>query len=290
MSDPIESGLENTDSQVEEVTSPAPQETEAPASFFDSTPFYEKLPSQYKESGVLDPIFEQYENKYKEAISKFTPYEPFIEVPADQLASAWNLFQAIDTEEGARKIYDGIAEVLGITPAQAEQVVKEELKDQGLPDPEEETPEQREIRELKANQEGFNAYLQKEVHNQAVAQNSDVIDKSLLKVYEADPSLKSDRVRQEDLMQRVYDLNEINHGTVSLDKLMAQAHKQQREYNQHLYDTYAAQNNTTQRSAPFVMAPSGSNPGSGVDPATRGESERKSAMAEALRAATAHNV
>lgn len=290
MTDPIESGLEGTDSQVEEPSSPASQENEAPSSFFDSTPFYEKLPSQYKDSGVLDPIFQQYEDKYKESISKFTPYEPFTEVPPDQLSAAWDLFKAIDTEDGARKIYDGIAEVLGITPAEAKEVVKKELEDQGLPDPEEETPEQREIRELKANQEGFNAYLQKEVHNQRVSENSDVIDRSLQKVYEADPSLKADKVRQEDLMQRVYDLNEINRGTIPLDKLMVQAHKQQREYNQHLYDTYTRQAQAPQKPAPFVMAPSGSNPGSGVNPAERGEAERKSAMAEALRAASAHNV
>src|SRR6476620_10334733 len=118
MTEAIEQGLESSGSEYSSA-SPASQESGAPAPFFDPNPVYDKVGSMYRESKALDPIFEEYNKKYADEMAKYQPYEPFFSEDPQKLAAAITLFDKIDSPEGAREIYDGIARLLNITPAEA---------------------------------------------------------------------------------------------------------------------------------------------------------------------------
>ena len=268
----------------------AVETTQAPELFFDPTPFYEKVGTHYKDSGILDPIFKQYEDKYKDAVGKYAPYEPFVDRDPQELSAAVQLFDMIDTQEGAQKIYEAIGQQLGLTAKQVEKVV-ESAQDDNTPDDDSGEPEsevEKELRELKEwrNQQDQRMAEQVQIEQQRIAnvRSESEIDEGWKKVLELDPTMAGDKTRTEDLMERVYNLSIATNGERPLTELSVIALNQQRQYNQHLYDTMIAQSrNSPGNSAPTIMSPTGSNPGSGVDPSTRGEAERKAAMVARLR-------
>jgi hypothetical protein len=80
-------------------------------------------------------------------------------------------------------------------------------------------------------------------------------------VYAVDPSIVEDTVRHDELVGRImyqFDRNMRSGGKVSVDKMVADAFNEQRQYNQNLYDRLK---NQQPRSAPIIMNPTGSNPG-----------------------------
>lgn len=284
----------DTTSNVSDVVS------EAPPSFIDPETIYSKLPDAFKEAKLLDDVFSDYNKRHNDALSeyqtKYGAFEPFVGQDPQKLAMALQVFDLIDNPETARQVYDKLGEAYGynqVNQAIQQQQDAQQVKPDETPD-EDLTDEQREIKALRAQIEQINGVqqqqqevYQQQVHQERTNQYSTEIDQALATVYQADPGLKNDPIRFNDLMKRVQfaDQMDMNGGKQprSFAQLVHEAHEEQKAYNQRLYGILGQQGQSgSSANAPLVMSPTGSTPAANSNYAEMNESQLKDAAVSKL--------
>jgi len=263
-----------------------PQEPAAPSTsnddFLSADSVYADLPTAFREGKMLDKVIADVNARHQKALSevsdKWAPYEPFLKAQPEELGYAYQVFQMMDTPEGAQKVFNALVNTYGFTTGQAAQAVGE-LQQQGQQDqqqtpevPDEDlTPEQLEIKQLKQQMSELTQFRQSQeqmVQQQVMAEQERIfgndLDAAMRKVYEADPSLANDEIRNDQLLTSIMfevDKSLKAGGNKSIDKIVLEAHAAQRAYNQHLYDTLRNQQGQGPTNQPLIMNPTGSNPG-----------------------------
>lgn len=294
-SNAVDDGSLTPDTPVETQPSNQSQETVAPSAstdaFLSADSVYADLPDAFRTGKTLDKLIEDVNARHskalEEATKKYAGLEPFLEVPREELAYAHQIFQMMDSKEGAQKVFDALVNSYGFTTAQAVKAVQE-IQDAKEQEEEELSPEQQELKRLR---DEFDSYKgqQQERYNQAVAAEherlfGEELDKSLRKVYAFDTTLAADQPRNDDLIARIawaYEEDLKRGGKTSIDNIVQKAFNDQRAYNQHLYDKLSSQRQQT-GGAPIVMAPTGSNPAGNHSFDPRDENARDAEMVRRL--------
>lgn len=257
------------------------QENAAPVTsntdFLSADSVYENLPDAYRSGKTLDKLIADVNTRHAQALEKYQAYEPFLQISPEELGYAHSIYSMLDSEQGARKLFDALLKTYPqLTPQQAAQAV-EEIQQQSQQqeddfDPETATPEQIKIRELEAQINQFNdfkAQQEERFHQETVRQQNQIfeteLDSALSQVYKADPTLSQDQMRNDDLLARVvfaYDNNLKQGGRTPINKIVQDCWNEQRAYNQYLYDKLSNQQPGISRNsqAPLIMSPTGSNP------------------------------
>jgi polyhydroxyalkanoate synthesis regulator phasin len=268
--EPVET--QSAPSQVQETVAPSTS-TDA---FLSPDSVYADLPDAFRTGKTLDKLIEDVNARHQKALedatSKYQGYEPFLEVPKENLAYAYQIFQMMDTKEGAQKVFDALVNSYGFSTAQAVNAMQQ-IQQQGQQeqDPEEElTPEQQKIRELEGKIAEFDQFKtqQQQTYQRAVEQEherlfGEELDKALTDVYRFDETLAADTVRNDDLIARIaykYEEDLRRGGKTSVKNIVQQAFNEQRTYNQHLYGKLSSQRQPNGGTVPIVMSPTGSNP------------------------------
>ena len=286
--DTIPGGTGPEESHVEE--SPAVSSTEQEAAGFNEAwkPLLDQIPTEFHK--LIQPELSKWDQNYQKLQEKYTPYKDFEGVTPQDLASAHTLLQQINDPEGARRIYEGLGEVLGISAKEAEQVAKaaEAAPKEPEVDPEDLTPEQREIRELRQSlseikeaQTAQQTIAQQQAQQALVKSHEENYTKTFEDIFTKDPSLKTDEIRRNDLHARA--MAYIQDPNFKGDEVQ-QAWIDQRKYNDYLAGVLSSRQDPNSN-APLHISPSGGNPGSGIDPSKRSEAERIEAFAQRLAAA-----
>lgn len=277
------------------------QETVAPSTsnddFLTADSVYADLPDAFRTGKTLDKLIADVNARHSKALSdataKYQGYEPFTQVPVEELAYAYQIFQMMDTKDGAQKVFDALVNTYGFSNAQAAQQVQQmqQAAEQNQEPEEELSPEQQKIKELESQIQDLNNYRsqQQQNFNRAVAQEEErlfgeELDKSLQKIYAFDPTLAQDQVRNDDLLARIVyavDNNIKTGGKLSVDQIAQKAFNEHRQYNQYLYDKLSSQRQTNP--VPIVMAPTGSNPGGNHSFDPKDENARDAEMVRRLQ-------
>lgn len=238
------------------------------------SPIFEKLPDEFH--GMLKPEFEKWDQGYRsleQERNKYRDrYQPFEDIPAENLAAAYNLYQTLNTPDGQKQIYEALGEHLGVTPAQAQQIVEQqEAEPEGDPG---DNPWEQQYNGLKQQFDQMQQMFQQIQHKEEVDKQGAIIDARVQTLMKEDPTL--------DPIQ-LLNWADMLHARGATGDLIGQAHAEMKKYNQQIVDRY---NQQQQRRAtgPITMPPSGGNPGSGVDPATRDEEARREAAAARFKA------
>ena len=288
------------DAPVENQQQTQSQETVAPSTsnddFLSADSVYADLPDAFRTGKTLDKLIADVNARHSQALSevtkkyeKYDRYEPFLNVPPEELAYANEVFRLIQSgKDGAKQVFDALVQGYGFSTAQATQVVQELQQNNNQELDEELTPEQQEIKRLR---EEFDAYRnnQQQTFNQAVAREEerlfgDELDKSLRKIYSFDETLADDQVRNDDLLARITYAVENNmrtNGKLTVDQIVQKAFQEHRQYNQYLYDKLSSQRQPS-NGAPIVMAPTGSNPGGNHSFDPKDENARDAEMVRRL--------
>jgi hypothetical protein len=261
--------------------------TEQEAAGFNEAwkPLLDQIPTEFHK--LIQPELSKWDQNYQKLQEKYNPYKDFEGVTPQDLASAHTLLQQINDPEGARRIYEGLGEVLGISAKEAEKVVEATPAPPAV-DPEDLTPEQREISELrktiseiKEAQTAQQTIAQQQAQQALVKSHEENYTKSFEEIFTKDPSLKTDEIRRTDLHNRA--MAYIQDPNFKGDEVQ-QAWIDQRKYNDYLAGVLSSRQDPNSN-APLHISPSGGNPGSGVDPSKRTEQERIEAFAQRLAAA-----
>lgn len=285
--DTIPGGSGPEESHVEESPASSSTDSQQEAAGFNEAwkPLLDQIPTEFHK--LIQPELSKWDQNYQKLQEKYNPYKDFEGVAPQELASAHTLLQQINDPEGARRIYEGLGEVLGITAKEAEKVV-EAVEKAPVVDPEDLTPEQREIQELRQTiskiEEAQNAQqtlAQQQAQQALVKSHEENYTKSFEEIFTQDPSLKTDEIRRNDLHARA--MAYIQDPNFKGDEVK-QAWADQRKYNDYLAGVLSSRQDPNSN-APLHISPSGGNPGSGVDPAKRSEDERRAAFQQMLAAA-----
>lgn len=268
------------------------QTTEQPAAttatvvddrFWTGEDFLQEMPTMHHTT--IKKYIDKVNADYNDRVSKYSPYEDFISRKPEEIAAGVTFFDKLETEEGAREIYEALGNILGVTPKQAEQIVEQQQEMQLDPgnDPEEEDPRDAKIRELEErigrHDETFNRQVQIEKETQYRGE----LDTAVEAAVKAEPWLGNE-VAMGELMERVFALENKTQGRLPMGTLISQSVQQMKAYNQYVHDTMVSrQQSATGNQPPRVMGPTASNPGSAVDVTKMDESERKAYLAEKLR-------
>lgn len=297
-SNAVDDGSLTDSSQSNEQNIPVEQNTVAPSAstdaFLSADSVYADLPDAFRTGKTLDKLIEDVNSRHakalSEATSKYEPYKPFLDVPPENLGYAYQIFQMMDSKDGAQKVFDALVNSYGFTTAQAVQAMQQ-VADQ-VQDPEEElSPEAKKIQELESKISEFDQYRsqQQQQFNVAVAREEERLfgehlDASLRKVYAFDTTLVNDGPRNDDLLARIaykYEADLKAGGKSSVDQIVQQAFNEQRQYNQHLYDKLSSQRQPN-GGAPIVISPTGSNPGGNHSFDPKDENARDAEMVRRL--------
>src|SRR6478736_4606789 len=103
------------------------QENVAPSAstdaFLSPDTVYADLPDAFRTGKTLDKLIEDVNARHQKALedatSKYQGYEPFLDVPKENLAYAYQIFQMMDTKDGAQKVFDALVSSYGFSTAQA---------------------------------------------------------------------------------------------------------------------------------------------------------------------------
>lgn len=268
----------------------APEVAATPSSFIDPETIYSKLPDAFKEGKILDEVLSEYNNRHtqalNEATTKYSGFDAFVGIDTGKIAQALQIFDLIDNPDTARRVYDELGRAYGYEAAQ--QVVQQavEQQQQNVDNDDELTDEQKELRDLREKistleqgQTQANERYQQELQQQYQVTYENEIDTALETVFQADAGLKTDPQRMQDLMGRVafIENNDRMAGkTRPLGQLVAEAHAQQKAYNQHLFGILGNQGQGS-GSAPVVMSPSGGTPANVQDYSKMNQDQLKDA-------------
>jgi len=264
--------VDNANTPAEELTS---------TDFLSADSVYADLPTAFRDGKMLDGIISNVNSRHAQALAeakaKYEAYDAFLDKKPEDLGYAFQIFQMMDTPEGAQKVFNALVNTYGFSTQQAAQAVQQIAAVEEEP-PEELTPEQQKIKELEGKIEEFSQFRQNQeqaYHQQVIVEEERIfgenLDNAMSKVFQSDPELANDVARRDDLVERVvyaFERNLKAGGNISVDKMVQDAWQQQRAYNQHVYDRIVNQNRSSSQSAPRIMNPTGSNPGgnNGFDP------------------------
>ena len=229
-------------------------------------PLIEGLDSSWNEfvSAIPEDKRSEIGPKLKERVSAFEPlkgYEDFHKsgVTPDKVGQALNLYSII--ENNPKQVYDLIGESLGITAAQAKDVVEE------LEDADEDDPRFAEIASLKQQVETLVAIQLAQRDQQTAAQQAAEADKA---VENELTSLKkkygSENVDEEQIIMRMIQKNQS----------AEDAYKEHQAYVEQI---------RARRPAPTIMGGGGSVPNRAIDPTKLDNKATKNLVAQMLESA-----
>jgi len=211
--EPTDESVTEEVTQEDTSTSPASTESEAAGTNPAWQPLLDKLPAQLRP--MIEPNLKEWDDNYRALNEKYNTLkglEEFSSFDPSEVRAALQVAQRI--ADNPREVADIMAQSLGLTFAEAKEVVKELEKEQEkeLEFSEEDDPRLVQIYEenkaLKARQEEFfQQQLEKEQfqEQQKLEQRFDQeINSELGKLYKHDPGIQKDDLRMQDLMQRAY--------------------------------------------------------------------------------------
>lgn len=257
----------NTDQQLsQDQTS-----TETEAQVADNpawAPILEKLPDEFH--GMIRPELQKWDQTYRSVETERNDlqkrYEAFKEVPVENLAAAYQVFEMLDTFEGQKQLYEALSKVPGITPEEAQQIVEQQVAEaEGDPG---DNPWEQQYNGLKTQFDQLQQMFQSMQHQEEVTKQGEIIDNRVQQLMAEDPNLDPTALLQ---------WADMLYTRGARGDLVGQAYAEMRKYNQSVVDKYTQQAQTKQ--GPITMPPTGGNPGSGVDPAKRDEDARREAAA-----------
>jgi len=253
----------------------SPQEPGVSADNPAWSPIFEKLPDEFH--NLLKPEFQKWDQNYRSLEAERNEYRDrfadFDDIPKENLAAAYQLYTLVDTPDGQRQIYEALQKHLGLTPAEAKEAVQEVKRQQEEADPGDE-PWAPKYSELQSQFDGLKTIYENQEHERKVKEQGDIIDGRVQDLLQEDPDL--DTI---DLLSRA----DAMFAKGVRGDVIGKAHKEMQQAAQRLYDHWTKQQQQT-RSGPITMSPTGSAPGSGIDPETRDEEARKQAAEARFRA------
>lgn len=253
---------ESSIQEAEESTSPAvtPESEEPTASNPAWEPLLDKLPAQLRP--LIEPDLKAWDDNYRTLNEKYNTLkglEEFSTFDPGEVRAALQVAQRI--ADNPREVADIMASALGLTFAEAKEVVKEIEKEQEkeLEFSEEDDPRLVQLyeknKELEARQqEFFSQQLEKEQEKERVQleqKYDQEINLELGKLFKHDPGIQKDDARMKDLMTRAW----VHSNNGAVNPIM-EAYNEQAAFIQHNLSRIAPKSQNT----PLFMPTTGNAP------------------------------